>query len=138
VGYRGVPLPGLPYDERKGILPNKAGRVLDPKSGGPLPGLYAVGWAKRGPTGVIGTNKPDAAETVKNLLEDFAQGNARPVPEPDELTDFLKKKGVRFVRFADWKVLDRLEAGRGRLKGKIREKFTQVSDMLSALEGASV
>ena len=73
VGYHGVPLPGLPFDESTGTVPNAGGRVLD-ASGVPIPGLYAAGWIKRGPTGVIGTNKKDATETVELLLEDAREG----------------------------------------------------------------
>jgi ferredoxin--NADP+ reductase len=72
IGYRGIPLPGVPFDERAAIIPNRAGRVLDPNSGAPLPGEYVVGWIKRGPSGVIGTNKKDAQETVDAMLADLA------------------------------------------------------------------
>ena len=78
VGYRAVPLPGVPFDERSFILPNDRGRVLDP-DGEPVPGVYAVGWIKRGPTGILGTNKRDAEETVSRLAEDLAAG-ACPAP----------------------------------------------------------
>ena len=73
VGYRGVELPGVPFDERSGTIPNDAGRVLD-AGGSPAPGTYVAGWIKRGPTGVIGTNKKDATETVELLLEDARAG----------------------------------------------------------------
>ncbi len=72
IGYRGIPLPGVPFDERSATIPNRAGRVLDPASGAPLPGEYVVGWIKRGPSGVIGTNKKDAQETVDAMLADLA------------------------------------------------------------------
>ena len=73
IGYKGVALPGVPHDERNGTIPNDRGRVLDPATGQPLAGEYVVGWAKRGPSGIIGTNKPDSVETVKMLLEDAPQ-----------------------------------------------------------------
>jgi ferredoxin--NADP+ reductase len=79
VGYRGVPVPGVPFDDRVGRIPTAAGRVLDPETGRSLPGLYAAGWIKRGPTGVIGTNKPDAAETAESIAADLRSGAA---PEP--------------------------------------------------------
>ena len=79
VGYRAVPLPDVPFDERHFVLPNEAGRVLGP-DGEPLPGVYAVGWIKRGPTGILGTNKRDAEETVAALVEDL-DGGALPEPE---------------------------------------------------------
>ena len=72
IGYRGIPLPGVPFDERSAVIPNAGGRVLDPASGAPLPGEYVVGWIKRGPSGVIGTNKKDAQETVDAMLADLA------------------------------------------------------------------
>ena len=80
VGYQSVPLPGVPFDERTATVPNAEGRVLGP-DGAPLPGEYVAGWLKRGPTGVIGTNKSDAAETVRSLLADLARaacGRAEP------------------------------------------------------------
>ena len=78
VGYRAVPLPDVPFDERNYVLPNERGRVLTP-DGDPLPGVYAVGWIKRGPTGILGTNKRDAEETVACLAEDLRLG-ALPAP----------------------------------------------------------
>ncbi len=91
IGYRGVPLPGVPFDERVGVIPNTGGRVLDPSSGAPLPGEYVVGWIKRGPSGVIGTNKKDAQETVDAIIADVTappmgapvcSRPARPTPQP--------------------------------------------------------
>ena len=79
VGYQSVPLAGVPFDERTSTVPNAAGRVIGP-DGQPLPGEYVAGWLKRGPTGVIGTNKSDAAETVRSLLADLAGG-----PGPDDV-----------------------------------------------------
>src|SRR6185312_1003221 len=78
VGYRAVPLPGVPFEERRFVLPNERGRVHTPE-GEPLPGVYAVGWIKRGPTGILGTNKRDAEETVDRLVEDL---RADALPEP--------------------------------------------------------
>src|SRR4030095_436880 len=74
VGYRGVPLPGVPFNESWAVILNDKGRVLDPDTKQPIVGEYTAGWIKRGPTGVIGTNKPDAAETVECMLEDLAHG----------------------------------------------------------------
>src|SRR5439155_25705752 len=83
VGYRGVPLPGVPFNESWGVILNDKGRVLDPDTKQPVPGEYAAGWIKRGPTGVIGTNKPDAAETVQCMFEDLAQGAVLQPTHPD-------------------------------------------------------
>lgn len=132
VGYKGVPLPGLPYDERKGILPNQAGRVVDPITKKQIPGLYVVGWAKRGPTGVIGTNKPDSIETVKKLLEDFS---STPSTKSEDILATLQSKNIRYVTFEEWKKLDAIEIETGKSKGKVREKFTTIEEMLSALDG---
>jgi len=135
VGYRGVALPGLPFDERQGVIPNHQGRVLDPASGSPLPGLYVAGWIKRGPTGVIGTNKPDALETVEAMLEDRAAGRLLQPSAPDaaaaEAT--VRAREPRCVTYADWRELDRLEQEAGKPAGRPRVKLTSVQDMLAAL-----
>ena len=81
VGYRAVPLPDVPFDERHFVLPNERGRVLT-RDGEPLPGVYAVGWIKRGPTGILGTNKRDAEETVSCLVEDLGRGALPQPPAP--------------------------------------------------------
>ncbi len=135
VGYRGVPLPDVPFDERAGLIPNAKGRVLDPATGSPLPGHYATGWIKRGPTGVIGNNKADSVETVNALLEDAAAGTlltpAR--PDPTDLEALVRERQPAFVSFADWKRLDRIEVERGQALGRPRVKFTSIEEMLGAL-----
>ncbi|RDI96036.1 NADP oxidoreductase [Meiothermus sp. QL-1] len=131
VGYRGVPLPGVPFDERRGIIPNQGGRVL--REGQVAPGEYTAGWIKRGPTGVIGTNKADAAETIKRLLED-APGLPRALePDPGAIPRLLKERGVRFVTLAEWLRLDALECAQGQAQGRPRVKLTSVEAMLQAL-----
>ncbi len=135
VGYRGVALPGVPFDERSGTIPNREGRVLAAAGGAVVPGLYVVGWIKRGPSGVIGTNKPDAHESAERLLEDLRAG-ALPAPaEPGRaaLDARLAGRGVRATTWADWQALDRLEQERGQAAGRPREKFTRVPEMLAAL-----
>jgi ferredoxin--NADP+ reductase len=136
IGYKGVALPGLPFDERGGVIPNADGRVLDAPGGKPLPRVYVAGWIKRGPSGVIGTNKPDAIATVERMLEDVPglQASAELHSEPEALPALLASRGVRFVTFADWKRLDALEVERGQKLGKPRDKFTRVEDMLKALD----
>lgn len=134
VGYHGVPLAGVPFDERRGVVANAEGRVLDPASGHPRPGEYVVGWAKRGPSGLIGTNKGDSAATVAHMVADLPGGVTGAAPVPDgALPELLGRRGVRFVTFEDWKRLDRLEEERGRASGKIRERFLSADEMLSAL-----
>jgi ferredoxin--NADP+ reductase len=135
VGYQGVPLPGLPFDERWGVIRNQQGRVLDPDTSRPLPGLYTAGWIKRGPTGVIGTNKPDALETVKCMVEDIGK---RVVLSPPYASAAAADKRLRelqplCVSYADWQRLNALEVARGKAAGRPRIKFTRVADMLAAL-----
>ena len=126
VGYRGVPLEGVPFDDRRGVIPNDTGRVLDAPGGSPLPGLYTAGWIKRGPSGVIGTNKADAMETVDALLEDDL-----PAPTaPGAIAPLLDDRGVRYVRFEDWKALDAAEIEAGEAQGRPRVKVTSVEGML--------
>jgi ferredoxin--NADP+ reductase len=111
VGYQSVPLPGVPFDERSHTVPNAEGRVLGP-DGAPLPREYVAGWLKRGPTGVIGTNKSDAAQTVRALLADLCPGGVRagdPLPA-GALEALLAGRAVAPVRYADWLRVERAEA----------------------------
>jgi ferredoxin--NADP+ reductase len=134
VGYLGVGVPGVPFDAKRGIMPNAAGRVLQP-SGEAAPGEYAVGWIKRGPTGVIGTNKPDAVETVESLLADARSGALLQPTEPTRaaVERLLAARGTRTVSYDDWRTLDEIERSRGHAVGRPRLKFTRVSEMLGAL-----
>ncbi|MBI4386373.1 MAG: NADP oxidoreductase [Elusimicrobia bacterium] len=140
VGYRGVPIPGVPFDEKDGRISNAEGRVLNPATKSPLQGEYAVGWAKRGPTGLIGTNRADSVATVKAMVEDAKTGRVRSqaaAADPAAIPQLLKSKNVRYVTFQDWKRLDALELARGKTLGKIRDKFTRVDEMLAALNGSA-
>jgi ferredoxin--NADP+ reductase len=134
VGYLGTGVPGLPLDARKGIIPNDHGRVLE--GGAPVAGEYVAGWIKRGPSGVIGTNKPDAVETSDLLLEDFKCGKLAAPAEPERaaVDRFLRERGVRVFSWADWQHLDGIERARGVTLGRPRIKFTRVADMLAAVE----
>ncbi|MEW5850694.1 MAG: FAD-dependent oxidoreductase [Myxococcota bacterium] len=134
VGYLGVPLPGVPFDAEKGNLPNAGGRIVD-EGGKHIPGLYVVGWAKRGPSGLIGTNRLDAIETVKLMLEDATgkQAEVSPHKTVKAAEDFLRERQPHLVTFADWQRLDKIEVERGQPAGKIREKFTRVNEMLDAI-----
>ncbi len=134
VGYKGLALPGVSFDERSGVIPNDKGRVLDAQTKQPRVGEYAAGWIKRGPSGVIGTNKPDAGETVTCMLEDAAAGAAlKPSGDAAAIERFIRERQPRCVSYADWKTLDRLEIDRGRPAGRPRVKFCTVEDMLKAL-----
>lgn len=136
VGYRGIPLEGVPYDTRAGTIANNAGRVVDPETGEPIPGEFVVGWAKRGPTGVIGTNKPDAVETVHRMMEDLPKLPGAPNPDPAAIDALLEERQLEFVTIEGWRILDQLEVAEGAPLGKPRVKFTQVQDMLEALRAA--
>ncbi|OGK99251.1 MAG: NADP oxidoreductase [Candidatus Rokubacteria bacterium RIFCSPHIGHO2_12_FULL_73_22] len=135
VGYRGVALPGVPFNEKWGVILNEKGRVLDPDTRRPVVGEYTAGWVKRGPSGVIGTNKPDAAETVECMLEDLAQGALRaPAHATAAAAEALvRQRRPSYVSYADWLTLNQLEVARGRAQGRPRVKFTRVEEMLAAL-----
>ncbi len=135
VGYRGVPLGGVSFHERWGVILNERGRVLDADTGPPRVGEYAAGWIKRGPTGVIGTNKPDAAETVAGMLEDLGQGRILDPPEPGSAAAarLVSERQPLAVSYADWRVLDEVEISRGRAAGRPRIKFARVKEMLAVL-----
>jgi ferredoxin/flavodoxin---NADP+ reductase len=134
VGYLGVGLADLPFDSRRGVIPNVLGRVT-PAGGAGLPGEYVAGWIKRGPSGVIGTNKPDAVESVDQLLADARAGGLNQPAEPSRaaLERLLATRGARVVSWQDWQQLDRLERERGEACGRPRLKFTRVEEMLAAL-----
>jgi ferredoxin/flavodoxin---NADP+ reductase len=134
VGYRGVSLPGTPFDEQTGTMPNAGGRVLD-EQGEPIPGLYAAGWIKRGPTGVIGTNKKDATESVDLLLED-AEAGAWPGRERDDaLESILAERGVEVVMYAGWEAIDAAERASGADRGKPRVKLCSWEELVAAGRG---
>jgi ferredoxin/flavodoxin---NADP+ reductase len=134
VGYRGIPIPGVPFDDHAGHIANVEGRVTTANA--VVPGEYVVGWAKRGPSGLVGTNRADAIATVQAMLADLNDSKAsqRSVDSSLEATPrLLAAKGVKSVDFAQWKQLDKIELTRGVEHGKVREKFTRVEDMLAAL-----
>jgi len=131
VGYTGISIKGLPFSAQTGVVPNHSGRVMDSEQ--IFTGWYVAGWIKRGAVGVIGTNKPDAEETVKSLLEDIEHLNPCEIPDTEELIKFLKDHEVRVVTFEDWKKIDAAEVQRGAKSGKPREKFARVTGMLSAI-----
>jgi ferredoxin--NADP+ reductase len=135
VGYRGIPIEGVPFDDQSGLILNEGGRVLDSHDSGHKTGHYAAGWIKRGPSGVIGTNKKDANETVAHLFEDFDSGKLlEPAhPEPTAVDDLLEEKDLRFVSFEDWQLIDEAETTRGEPHGRPRVKFVRIEEMLDRL-----
>ena len=130
IGYRGTPLPGLPFDEVAGVVPNLGGRVL--VDGAPTPGWYVAGWIKRGPTGVIGTNRRDAYETVTALLDDTPLLTRAPHREPEAVTQLLAFRGVLAVTWDGWNAIDVAEAERGRAQGRERSRIAQRESLLEA------
>jgi ferredoxin--NADP+ reductase len=139
VGYRGVGLEGVPFDEKRGVIPNDHGRVLDPASNTPVPGLYVTGWIKRGPSGVIGTNKPDAADTVASMLADLAEGMrlqpSQPAAASAEALVLMRQPLA--VSYPDWLRADALECSAGQACGRPRLKFATIEEMLAALGRAA-
>lgn len=131
IGYRGLALPGVPFDERRGLFPNVAGRITDQDT--VVPGMYAAGWIKRGPSGIIGTNKPDSLETAQQILEDAASLTPCAVPSSEAVLQLIQSRGVRVVSWEDWRKIDAAELANGALVGKPKERFTRVTEMLSAL-----
>lgn len=134
VGYLGVAIPGVPFDAKRGVIPNAAGRVLS----GPdtlATGQYAVGWIKRGPSGVIGTNKPDAVESADSLLADHAAGllPAPAVSDRAAIPALLDARKIRWTDWQDWLTLDALEKAQGEAAGRPRVKLTRIEEMLKAV-----
>jgi ferredoxin/flavodoxin---NADP+ reductase len=134
IGYRGTPLAGIPFDERRGLIRNQNGRVID--DAGACPGEYAVGWIKRGPSGVIGTNKKDAADTVARILEDQDAGAlGRPDPEladADAVAAWLTDRVPGVVTWAGWEAIDAYESALGMPAGRPRVKLVRLAELLEA------
>lgn len=136
VGYRGVALPGIPFNNRSGTIPNVDGRIAD-EQGAVVPGLYVVGWAKRGPTGVIGTNKPDSQETVNEMVADLASVEPAPEPDPEAVLKLLSERHVRYINNVEWQMIDQAEVSKGKAQGRPRVKFVSRQQMLQQLEPAA-
>ncbi len=135
VGYFGTPLPGLPVDERSGTVPHLAGRVL--RDGTPAPSEYVAGWIKRGPSGVVGTNKHDARETVASLLADAAEGVVSPSGPVDDLVDALVSRGAEPVLIDDWRAIDAAEVALGAAAGRARTTLHERAALLAAVRKAA-
>jgi ferredoxin/flavodoxin---NADP+ reductase len=133
VGYRAVPLPDVPFDERHFVLPNESGRVLTP-GGEHLPGVYAVGWIKRGPTGILGTNKRDAEETVTCLAEDLKTGTLPQPAEPgrERIDALLAERKPDLVTVEGWRAIDGYEVERGLSERRPRVKLASRDELLAA------
>lgn len=139
VGYKGVALLDVPFYDKWGIIPNNEGRVVKEfGSSEQVIGDYVVGWIKRGPSGIIGTNKPDSVETAINLLDDIAAEKTWQATEPhaDAVINFLEEHKPDYVTYADWQIIDQLEIEKGEAQGRPRIKFTEIDAMLDALQEA--
>jgi ferredoxin--NADP+ reductase len=138
VGYRGTPLPGVPFDERSATIPNDHGRVLDGPGGEQRLGEYVSGWIKRGPSGIIGTNKKDSQDTVDALVEDHAAGKI-PTPavgDPDAILTVLAERAPDHITYAHWEAIDEHERGLGELHGRPRVKLVRHEHLHEVARGA--
>jgi NADPH-dependent glutamate synthase beta subunit-like oxidoreductase len=135
VGYRGEGLPGLPVAQRSGTVPNEDGRVL--RDGAASPGEYVAGWIKRGPTGVVGTNKHDARETVASLLADVGSGVIGPHGDRDDLVRTLQARGAEPVLLEDWRAIDAAEVALGASRGRARTTLHERESLLAAVRAAA-
>ncbi|MFN8156844.1 MAG: FAD-dependent oxidoreductase [Candidatus Nanopelagicales bacterium] len=128
VGYRGIALPGVPFDARRSVVPNVDGRVVD-DSGAPVAGLYVAGWIKRGPTGIIGTNKKDAGATVTSLLADLEGAEGK---DGDGVVPLLAERGVRAVDLEGWTRIDAAERALGASRGRARTTIHERDALVTA------
>ena len=145
IGYRGIGLEGLPFDSDRGLIPNESGRVTEPATGEQAQGHYAVGWIKRGPSGVIGTNKRDAQDTVDSVFADLEAGripDRRPAASAAEdvppIEDLLAERGGDHITYLGWQAIDRAETAAGQPRGRPRVKFCSVEEMVEAARASAV
>jgi ferredoxin--NADP+ reductase len=136
VGYRGLPLPGVPYDESTGRVPHAEGRVI--RDGGFSADEYVTGWIKRGPTGVIGTNKSDAVETVVSLLADVSDGAVVPHGRAGALDRLLAERGIHALDMPAWHRIDAAEIELGVSHGRLRTTLAHRTELLAAAEEQAV
>jgi ferredoxin/flavodoxin---NADP+ reductase len=139
IGYRGTPLAGIPFDDRRGLIRNEAGRVVNDE--GVCRGEYVVGWIKRGPTGVIGTNKKDAVDTVAKILQD-AESDALSRPDPalsngPAIAAWLTERVPGHITWAGWEMIDAYESSLGESMGRPRVKLVRLAELLEASRGPS-
>ncbi|MBM7368867.1 4Fe-4S binding protein [Gordonia hydrophobica] len=136
VGYRGVPVPGVPFDDTRGVIANDEGRVVTLDSREPLQGVYATGWVKRGPSGVIGTNKKCAADTVDLLLQDYvADALADPPQDEESFADLISQRVPEVVDFSGWTLIDKAEKAAGKPRKRPRVKFVDPDSMMAVVRG---
>ena len=131
VGYFGSPLDGIPFDDRRGVIPNREGQVID-DNGEPVHGVYATGWIKRGPVGLIGHTKSDAMETIRNLINGQADWWTPASPSEDSVVALLESRGIEYTNLDGWHKLDQHELGLGSAVGRIRVKVVDRDEMVRA------
>jgi ferredoxin/flavodoxin---NADP+ reductase len=131
IGYKGVPLPDVPFDPKNAVIPNKDGRVMGAE--GAVQGEYVVGWIKRGPSGIIGTNKPDSVKTVESLLQDMAALPEPVQPSRESMEAFLQERQPAYVTLDDWHLIDQNELEAGKTQNRPRVKFSRTADMLAVI-----
>jgi ferredoxin--NADP+ reductase len=136
IGYRGSVIPGVPFEHRRGVFPNAEGRILEADA--PMRGMYAVGWIKRGPSGTIGVNRADSIATITALLADKETLLKKPQTNLAQLSGVLDSLGIRPVPYSGWLSIDAQEVGNGRLRGKPREKFTRIPELLTIADAAAL
>ena len=129
IGYRGVPFKGLPFDDRTGTIPNEKGQVIQ-LDGSKIANVFVTGWIKRGPSGVIGTNRSDSIETVETCLQIIDQST---IENNEDIENVLIQKNIQFLSYADWKIIDQYEIEQGEKVGKPREKLTSIDQILAIL-----
>jgi len=138
VGYRGISIPGVPFDERSATVVQSEGRVIE-RDGNAVPGLYVAGWIKRGPSGIIGTNRACAIETVQSVLADLKARAVAPLDVPRKLfLATIRGRSPKLIDLQGWRRIDALERALGASKAKPREKLTRISAMLKASEQALI
>lgn len=138
IGYRGRPLPGVPFDDERATINNLDGRVLDPETAEPIPGLYTAGWIKRGPSGIIGTNKKCATDTVSMLAQDLEAGLLpTPAKAGDDIAELIAERVPDHVDFEGWQRIDAHEVALGEPQGRPRVKLVDVDEMLRVAHAAA-
>lgn len=132
IGYRGVEMPGVPFHESWGVFPNTDGRITE--NDVVVPQMYTAGWIKRGPSGIIGTNRACAVGTVNALIEDASKlDTSESKSGREKIYSILDSRNVQYINYQQWKTIDQVEVERGEAKGKPREKITSVEEMLSLI-----
>jgi len=134
IGYKSIPIPGLPFDATEGIVPNINGRVKDKSN--IMEGMYVTGWIKRGPTGIIATNIVDAEETVRAIVEDIKASRLPVIENPGfhAILELCKHRNVFPVTYENWQKINEHEEARGKRNGKPREKFVDTAEMLNVIK----